>query len=81
MSDITRVLEAIRQGDASAAEELRPLVYDELRKLAAYKMAHERGNRGDPVILPGRSDESPLVRFVSGQVEDMEMTSLKRLNR
>jgi len=41
MSDITRVLEGISQGDPNAAGELLPLVYDELRKLAACKMAAE----------------------------------------
>lgn len=41
MSDITVILEKIEQGDASAAEQLLPLVYGELRKLAAAKMARE----------------------------------------
>src|SRR5436853_132494 len=41
MSDITHVLSAIEQGDPHAAEQLLPLVYDELRKLAAHKMAQE----------------------------------------
>src|SRR5881392_3915799 len=41
MSDVTRILSAIEQGDAHAAEKLLPLVYDELRKLAAQKMAQE----------------------------------------
>ena len=42
MSDVTRILSAIEQGDPSAAEQLLPLVYDELRKLAAERMAHEK---------------------------------------
>ena len=42
MSDVTRILSAIEQGDPSAAEELLPLVYDELRQLAAQKLAHEQ---------------------------------------
>jgi RNA polymerase sigma factor (TIGR02999 family) len=42
MSDVTRILSAIEQGDPSAAEQLLPLVYDELRKLAAQKLAHEK---------------------------------------
>src|SRR5438045_2689871 len=42
MSDVTRILSAIEQGDPSAAEQLLPLVYDELRKLAAERMANER---------------------------------------
>ena len=41
MSDVTRILDAVRQGDPKAGEELLPLVYEELRKLAAHKMAHE----------------------------------------
>jgi RNA polymerase sigma factor (TIGR02999 family) len=42
MSDVTQILSAIEQGDPSAAEQLLPLVYDELRKLAAQKMAQEK---------------------------------------
>ncbi len=42
MSDVTPILSAIEQGDAGAASQLLPLVYDELRKLAAQKMAHEQ---------------------------------------
>jgi RNA polymerase sigma factor (TIGR02999 family) len=41
VSDVTRILEAIEQGDAKAADQLLPLVYEELRRLAAHKMAHE----------------------------------------
>ena len=41
VSDMTRVIEAIRQGDPKAADELLPLVYEELRKLAAHKMAQQ----------------------------------------
>src|SRR5262249_19328290 len=41
MSDVTRILDAIHQGDSHASEELLPLVYDELRRLAAHKMAQE----------------------------------------
>ena len=41
MSDVTRILSQIEQGDPQAAEKLLPLVYDELRKLAAAKMAEE----------------------------------------
>jgi RNA polymerase sigma factor (TIGR02999 family) len=42
MSDITHILSAIEQGDPNAAGQLLPLVYDELRKLAAQKLAHEQ---------------------------------------
>lgn len=41
MSDVTRILGAIESGDAEASEELLPLVYEELRKLAAARMAAE----------------------------------------
>jgi RNA polymerase sigma factor (TIGR02999 family) len=41
MTDVTRILNAIEQGDSQATEELLPLVYDELRLLAAQKMAQE----------------------------------------
>lgn len=42
MSELTRILSAIEQGEPNAAEELLPLVYDELRKLAAQKLAQEK---------------------------------------
>jgi RNA polymerase sigma factor (TIGR02999 family) len=41
MHDVTRILEAIQQGDPSAASQLLPLVYNELRRLAAQKLARE----------------------------------------
>ena len=42
MNEVTRILSAFEQGDPHAAEQLRPLVYDELRKLAAQKLAQEK---------------------------------------
>ncbi len=52
VSDVTRVIEAIQQGDPKAADELLPLVYEELRKLAASKMANEAaGNTLQPTAL------------------------------
>ena len=42
MTDVTRILSEIESGDPTAAEQLLPLVYDELRKLAAAKLAHEK---------------------------------------
>jgi len=42
MSEVTRILSAIEQGDPQAAEQLLPLVYDELRKLAAQRLAQEK---------------------------------------
>ena len=41
VSEVTRILDSIAQGDSKAADELLPLVYEELRKLAAHKMAAE----------------------------------------
>ena len=42
MSDVTRILAAAEAGDPHAAEQLLPLVYDELRRLAAQQLAGER---------------------------------------
>ncbi|MHC4083716.1 MAG: sigma-70 family RNA polymerase sigma factor [Planctomycetota bacterium] len=42
MSDVTRILNAIEHGDEKASEKLLPLVYEELRLLAAQKMSHEK---------------------------------------
>lgn len=41
VSDVTRILDRVQHGEAKAAEELLPLVYEELRRLAAAKMAHQ----------------------------------------
>src|SRR5215468_5485296 len=41
MSEVTRILSAIERGDPAAAEQLLPLVYDELRQLAAHRLAHQ----------------------------------------
>ena len=52
MSDVTRILSAIENGDRSAADELLPLVYDELRRLAAQRLAHENpGQTLQPTAL------------------------------
>ena len=52
MSEVTRLLEAIQHGDPKAAEELLPLVYEELRKLARVKMSHEAaGHTLQPTAL------------------------------
>jgi RNA polymerase sigma factor (TIGR02999 family) len=52
MSNVTRVLAAIEQGDPHAAEQLLPLVYDELRKLAAARLAKEKpGQTLQPTAL------------------------------
>src|SRR5258708_1892035 len=52
MSDVTRVLEALARGDPTAADELLPLVYQKLRKLAAHKMAGQApGHTLQPTAL------------------------------
>src|ERR1700758_5048378 len=52
MNEVTRILAAIERGDPSAAEQLLPLVYDELRELAAQKLAQEKpGQTLQPTAL------------------------------
>ena len=52
MSEVTRILDAIGHGDSKAAEELLPLIYDELRRLAAHRMAGEQpGQTLQPTAL------------------------------
>lgn len=52
MGDVTHILSAIEQGDPHAAAELLPLVYDELKKLAAQRMAQEKpGQTLQPTVL------------------------------
>ena len=64
MGNVTQILSAIEQGDPQAADQLLPLVYDELRRLAAQKLAHEK---------PGQTFEATAlvheayVRLVGGE--------------
>src|SRR5437762_12553147 len=58
MNELTRVLSAIEQGDAHAAEKLLPLVYDELRRLAAQRLAEE--NPGQTLQATGLVHEAYL---------------------
>ena len=52
MSDVTRILDRVQLGDPKAAEELLPLVYEELRKLAAVRMTNEQpGQTLQPTAL------------------------------
>jgi RNA polymerase sigma factor (TIGR02999 family) len=52
MNEVTRILDTLQQGDARAADELLPLVYEELRKLAASRMANEAaGHTLQPTAL------------------------------
>jgi RNA polymerase sigma factor (TIGR02999 family) len=64
MFDVTRILSAIEQGDPHAAEQLLPLVYEELRQLAAQKIAQEK---------PGQTlDATALVHEVYVRLVDVE---------
>ena len=52
MGEVTRILQAVDRGEAKAAEELLPLVYEELRHLATHKMSNERpGQTLQPTAL------------------------------
>jgi RNA polymerase sigma factor (TIGR02999 family) len=63
MSEVTRILSAIEQGDTHAAGQLLPLVYDELRKLAAARMAEERA---DHTLQPTALVHEAYLRLVEG---------------
>jgi RNA polymerase sigma factor (TIGR02999 family) len=64
MADVTQILNAIEDGDAHAAEQLLPLIYDELRRLAAEKMAQE--NPGQTLQATALVHEAYL-RLVDGE--------------
>jgi len=85
MSDITRILSQLDSGDPAAADQLLPLVYDELRQMAAAKLAHERpGQTLQPTALvheaylrlvrPGaesqQSEGAPVAHNDSGSTSD-----------
>src|SRR6516162_3257497 len=64
MTDVTRILSALEQGDPRAASQLLPLVYDELRQLADQKLAHEK---------PGQTlDATALVHEAYLRLVDVE---------
>ena len=63
MSDVTRILSAIEHGDPHAADQLLPLVYDELRKLAAQRMASERA---DHTLEPTALVHEAYLRLMEG---------------
>jgi RNA polymerase sigma factor (TIGR02999 family) len=66
MSEVMRILFAIEQGDPSAAEQLLPLVYDELRRLATQKLAKEKpGQTLDPTALVHEA----YLRLVDSEAE------------
>lgn len=63
MSDVTRILTAMEHGDSAAAEALLPLVYQELRKLAAAKLSHEQAGQ---TLQPTALVHEAYVRLVDG---------------
>lgn len=63
MADVTQILSAIEAGDPKAAAQLLPLVYDELRKLAAARMAEERA---DHTLQPTALVHEAYLRLVGG---------------
>jgi RNA polymerase sigma factor (TIGR02999 family) len=64
MNEATRILSAIEQGDAQAAEQLLPLVYDELRQLAAARLAQERPGQ---TLSPTALVHEAYLRLVGGE--------------
>ena len=66
MADVTQILNAIEAGDPSAAAELLPLVYDELRKLAAARLADEKPGQ---TLQPTALVHEAYVRLVGGSTQ------------
>jgi RNA polymerase sigma factor (TIGR02999 family) len=64
MSDVTLILEAVNCGDKQASEELLPLVYDELRRLAASRMANEAAGQ---TLQPTALVHEAWLRLIPGQ--------------
>lgn len=69
MSEVTRILDRVQQGEAKAAEELLPLVYEELRRLAGQKMAHEASGQ---TLQPTALVHEAWLRLVGGQSPNFE---------
>ncbi len=92
VSEVTRILESIAQGEAKAADELLPLVYAELRKLAAHKMASEPpGHTLQPTALVHEAwlrlvgNEAPAFanrcHFIGAAAEAMRRILIDRARR
>jgi RNA polymerase sigma factor (TIGR02999 family) len=64
VSDVTRILQAAQQGDSTAADQLLPLVYEELRRLAAHKMANESAGQ---TLQPTALVHEAWLRLVGNQ--------------
>jgi RNA polymerase sigma factor (TIGR02999 family) len=66
MTEVTQILSEIEQGDPSAAEQLLPVVYEELRKLAAVKLAHENS---DQTLQATALVHEAYLRLLGGEIE------------
>ena len=66
MNDVTQILTALKKGDAVAADQLLPLVYDELRKLAAQRLAAEPSGH---TLQPTALVHEAYIRLVDQSVE------------
>src|SRR5829696_3703839 len=64
MEQVTRILSRLREGEAQAAEQLLPLVYDELRKLAAQRLAKEKAGGAGQTLQPTALVHEAYVRLV-----------------
>ena len=69
VSDFTRMLNKVEQGDPRAAEALLPLVYEELRRLAGHKMANERA---DHTLQPTALVHEAWLRLVNQETSDWQ---------
>ena len=81
MSGVTQILSAIEQGDPRAAEQLLPLVYEELRRLAAHKLAKEPAGQTLQATAPVHEAYIRLVDVQRAQHWDSRGTSSRRLPR
>src|SRR5260221_14462586 len=92
MNEVTRILSAVERGDPGAVERLLPLVYEELRKLAAHKMAREApGQTLQPTALVHEAwlrlggEEQPAwqnrAHFLAAAAEAMRRILVERARR
>src|SRR5262249_41147464 len=93
MNDVTQILDRVRQGDSLAASELLPLVYEELRRIAAHKMGGDRaGNALHPTALvheawlgwvekAGRAQFQTRAYFLGAAAEAMRRFLIDRARR
>jgi RNA polymerase sigma factor (TIGR02999 family) len=93
MSDVTQILHAIAEGDPQAASQLLPLVYDELRQLAAHRLAHQApGQTLQPTALvheaylrlvgdPAGSDWDSRGHFFAAAAESMRRILVENARR